>query len=385
MNNLINHGIDGTKFALGLIIASVYKIFKKKDIYIVGERKDQCQDNGYYLFKYIRENHEDDKVYYCITKDSNQLDRIKSLGNIVYYKSFKHYILYILSKKLICAHVGSCTPDTPVIWKLEEKKIINKKRMFIQHGITKELISSLMYKSTNFETFICGAKPEYEFVKNNFGYKDEAVKYLGLCRFDNLHNFKVKKQILLMPTWRQWFGMSGINEMSREDFKKSDYFKKYNALINNKKLHELLKDKNLELIFYPHHEMQRYIDLFNTISENIVVARENLYDVQILLKESQLLITDYSSIAFDFAYMRKPIIYYQFDDIKYYKSHYEKGYFDYERDGFGKVTKYEDELISSIDEILKNKVNRYMHRIDNFFILNDKDNCRRHYQCMMNT
>lgn len=385
MNNLINHGIDGIKFTFGLMIASVYKIFKKKDIYIIGERKDQCQDNGYYLFKYIRENHENDKVYYCITKNSKQLDKIKSLGNIVYYKSLKHYILYILSKKLICAHVGSCTPDTPIIWKMEEKKIINKRRMFIQHGIIKESISSLMYKSTNFEAFVCGAKPEYEFVKNNFGYKDESVKYLGLCRFDNLHDFKMKKQILLMPTWRQWLGMDGINEMSREDFKESDYFKKYNSLINSKKLHELLKHKNLELIFYPHNEIQRYIDIFNTTLEGVIVADKNLYDVQTLLKESQLLITDYSSIAFDFAYMKKPIIYYQFDDIKYYKSHYEKGYFDYERDGFGKVTKDEDELIRCIDDVLNNKENKYVDRINKFFILNDSNNCKRHYECMMDT
>ena len=44
---------------------------------------------------------------------------------------------------------------------------------------------------------------------------------------------------------------------------------------------------------------------------------------------------DYSSIAFDFAYMKKPLIYYQFDQDKYYTNHFAKGYFDCERDGFG--------------------------------------------------
>lgn len=384
MNNLMNHGIDGIKFILGLIIASVYKIFEKKDIYIIGERKDQCQDNGYYLFKYIRENHKDDKVYYCITKNSKQLHKIKPFGNIVYYKSIKHYVLYFISKKLICAHVASCTPDTPIIWKLEEKNIINKKRVFIQHGIIKELIPSLMYSSTNFEAFICGAKPEYEFVKKKFGYRNESVKYLGLCRFDGLHDFKTKKQILIMPTWRQWFGMNGINEMSIEDFKESDYFKKYSSLINNKMLHEILSYRNLKLIFYLHHEAQRYIKLFNTTSERVIIANENLYDVQTLLKESELLITDYSSIAFDFAYMRKSIIYYQFDDLKYYEAHYSKGYFDYQRDGFGKVTKNEEELIKCIEEVLNNKQNKYLERIDKFFILNDINNCKRHYEYIIN-
>ena len=47
-----------------------------------------------------------------------------------------------------------------------------------------------MYKSTKFDKFICGAKPEYEFIKNKFGYDDKRVKYLGFCRFDNLHKYK---------------------------------------------------------------------------------------------------------------------------------------------------------------------------------------------------
>lgn len=380
----MNHTIDGIKFVLGLMIGSVYKIFKKSDIYIIGERKDQCQDNGYYLFKYIRENYKSDKVYYCITKDSKQLHKIKSLGNIVYYKSLKHYILYFISKKLICAHVGSCTPDIPIIWKLEEKNIMSKRRVFIQHGITKELIPSLMYSSTKFEVFICGANPEYKFIKEKFGYRNDAVKYLGFCRFDGLHDFKTEKQILIMPTWRQWFGMNGIDEMSIEKFRESEYFKNYNSLINNKILHEFLDCENLKLIFYLHHEAQRYITLFNTASERVIIANENLYDVQALLKESKLLITDYSSIAFDFAYMRKPIIYYQFDDLKYYEAHYSKGYFSYKRDGFGKVIKDEDELVSSIKKALNNHQNEYLDRIEKFFTLNDNNNCKRHYEYIMN-
>ena len=380
MRNLINHIIELSKLLGALIISPIFKIYDKNKIYLIGERKDQCQDNGYHLFKYVRKNHKNDRFYYCITKDSKQLEKVRDLGNIVYYKSFKHYLYYILADKLICAHVGSCTPDDPIIWKCEEKNFIKKNRVFIQHGITKELIPSLMFMTSSITTFICGAKPEYNFVKDKFGYPEENVKYLGFCRFDNLHNIKIKNQILIMPTWRQWFGMDGNNEMNEDEFKKSDYFCKYNELINSKKLDELLNQKNMSAIFYPHNEMQRYLHLFNTSCKNIIIASKNDYDVQNLLKESKLLITDYSSIAFDFAYMKKPMIYYQFDKAMYEKYHYKKGYFDYERDGFGRAVDNYNELINEIIRNLENNKNEYLNRVNYFFEIYDSNNCKRHYE-----
>lgn len=381
MNRRITHSIDGIKLLLALVSAPIYKMFIRKNIYLIGERKDQCQDNGYHFFKYVRENHKNDKFYYCITKDSKQLEKIKGLGNIVYYKSFKHYLYYVVSKKLVCAHVGSCTPDTPITWKFEERKFIKKNRMFIQHGITKELIPSLTKNKSMINTFICGAKPEFEFVKKEFGYPKNSVKYLGFCRFDNLHSFKTKKQILIMPTWRQWFGMDGNNVVSSEEFAKSDYFKAYNSIINNKKFSNMLKSNSMEIIFYPHNEMQRYLHLFKSSFDNIIVASKNSYDVQTLLKESEILITDYSSIAFDFAYMKKPVIYYQFDDDEYYKNHYAKGYFDYEEDGFGPISKSIDELLYFIENLsIYGLQNKYIDRVNNFFEIYDSNNSKRHYE-----
>ena len=41
------------------------------------------------------------------------------------------------------------------------------------------------------------------------------------------------------------------------------------------------------------------------------------------------MITDYSSVFFDFSYMRKPVIFYQFDEKKFRKAQYAEGYFSY--------------------------------------------------------
>lgn len=385
MNRLLIHIIDIAKVTTAMLSLPVYKLINKKAIYLIGERKDQCQDNGYHLFKYIRTNHPEDKVYYCITKDSKQLKKIKDLGNIIYHGTIRHYIYYILASKIVGAHLGSCDPESPIIWKLEGKGKFKKYKMFIQHGITKELIPSLMKKNTGVNTFVCGAKPEYDYVKKNFGYDEAEVKYLGFCRFDNLHDFKEKNQILLMPTWRAWFGGSTWGGNNDDEFLSSDYYKRFQSLINNKKLEEYLVENDMDLVFYPHHEMQRYLKYFSTSTRRIKIAKAEKYDVQDLLKESKLLITDYSSIAFDFAYMRKPIIYYQFDQEEYFSKHYQKGYFDYERDGFGKVIKEEEDLVKYLMKIINCKdFNKYINRDKSFFTLYGNENCKRHYEIIIN-
>ena len=377
---------DLIKLCAAKCISPILKTFNKKfrDIWLIGERKSEAKDNGYHLFKYIRENHPDDEVYYVIDKNSNDLEKIKDLGNIIYHDSFKHYLYYAMSNKLICAHLGSCVPDSPVCWKFADRDMRNKKKVFIQHGITKELIPSLMYENTKADLFICGAKPEYDFVKANFGYPENSVKYTGFARFDALHDRNEKNQILVMPTWRQWIPSntwSNRESDCNKIFLESDYYNQFNQLLNNQKLINLLEKNNMKLIFYLHHEMQGYIDLFNVNSDKIVIAREEKYDVQQLLKESKILITDYSSIAFDFGYMRKPIIYYQFDEDKYYKNHYQKGYYNYEADGFGPKVIKSTSLIDELSNILDNGIDTiFKSRYDKFFPLYDQENCKRHYE-----
>ena len=92
------------------------------------------------------------------------------------------------------------------------------------------------------------------------------------------------------------------------------------------------------------------------------------------------MITDYSSVAFDFAYLHKPIVYTQFDVEQFFSKHYLKGYFDYVRDGFGEV---EYDLDSTVDRIIEYMGNgcllkdEYRKRIDTFFAFHDRQCCER--------
>ena len=215
---------------------------------------------------------------------------------------------------------------------------------------------------------------------SNFHYSTKQLQYTGFARFDNLIDTSSGNQILVMPTWRSF--LSGINE---EEFKLSEYYIQWQSFLNDSSLHDKLTQYDVKLIFYPHYEIQRFIHLFASESDCIIIASKEKYDVQDLLK-SDILITDYSSVFFDFAYMNKPCVYYQFDEEKYRENHYNEGYFNYRTMGFGEVVITKDELISTILDYLElgfeNK-REYAERYKQFFPLHDDKNCERIYNAIL--
>jgi CDP-glycerol glycerophosphotransferase (TagB/SpsB family) len=181
-----------------------------------------------------------------------------------------------------------------------------------------------------------------------------------------------------MPTWRGY-----LKSLKKDELVTSQYFSEWNRVLTNERLAAFLEAENIDLIFYPHYEMQPHLAYFQSRSPRIKIADFANYDVQSLLKESAFLITDYSSVFFDFAYMRKPTAYYQFDQETFFSKHYQKGYFDYEKNGFGPVAKDMSTLIEIIMEQGKDlsKIKDvYYERCKEFFPLRDANNCERIFQ-----
>ena len=134
------------------------------------------------------------------------------------------------------------------------------------------------------------------------------------------------------------------------------------------------------MYFYLHPHFKDYSSLFVTNLSNIKVLPFDNGDLQLLIKESAIFITDFSSLAFDFAYMRKPVIYYQYDEKEYFEKHYIKGYFDYRRDGFGPVCNTFESTKDTIKKYLNQSQKTDKQFIDNgdrFFVIRDNYNCQR--------
>lgn len=377
------------KIILASIIAKIiYKKKKYRNIWLIAERSNEARDNGYHLFKYIRENFPNMNVYYVIEKNCYDFGKVEVLGNVIEYRSWKHYFYYAMCSKLVSTHLYESSPEPR--WCTQVRKIlpVNQKICFLQHGVTKDYIEGLSANKAEIDLFVSGALPEYEFITSDFGHINEKVQYLGFPRFDMLHELKTENYILLMPTFRKWLQFEGIKigEKEEKDFLKSNYYRRYQSLLNNKELYKMLKENNSKLIFYPHFEVQKFIHLFQE-NDQVVIADKEHYDVQQLLINSKVLITDFSSVYFDFAYMKKPLSYYHFDYNQYREGHYSKGYFDYELDGFGPVIKDEDELVNWIINTYEKNCtleDKYSDRISAFFPLYDKNNTKRNFEAINN-
>lgn len=370
------------KFLVVIPIAMIAGIWKK-DLWIITERPAQARDNGYCFFEYLCKEKSEQKVYYIIDMNSSDYQKIKKYKNVINYDSWKHFFYYCLSKVHISAHINGCCPSNAPICK-RIKNILGIKDVFIPHGVSYGISEFCLQKYARVDLFICSGQPEYENVLKNYGYSEKEVAYTGFPRLDNWHKLKINpSQIVLMPTWRLYLAQNPDTI-----FEETSYFKAYQSLIVNKELSDFLVKKNLKLIFYLHNEMRKYVNTFHTKCPNIeVVYQDNAYDIQELLKSSALLITDYSSVHFDFAYMGKPVIYYQFDQEEFFQKQYRKGQFDVEKNGFGPVVYTEEELVNSI--IVKcNKdffiEDSYYRRMRNFYCLYDEHNSDRVYKQIEN-
>ena len=182
-----------------------------------------------------------------------------------------------------------------------------------------------------------------------------------------------------MPTWR------GAHYPSGEAFADTAFCRAYQSLLLSDELAQLLERYDCRLVFYPHVEMQRYMPLFQTRSERVILADKSTHDVQRLLTDCAMLVTDYSSVFFDVAFLRKPVVYYQFDEEEFRKYHYQKGYFDFRRDGFGPVCTTQEALLEALTESFENGMEmqtEYAQRTERFFPLHDGNNCRRTFEAI---
>ena len=365
---------------LKFCIAKILFLFSKKyyNVWLISERGDEAKDNGYVFFEYLLKNHPDINTYYVISKKSKDVNRISDKSKIVNYQSFKHILMYINAEYLISTHLMGFSPEFHCFTKLEKKFAFFKgrgKKIFLQHGIIYNYLPAL--KNEKLDLFITSAEKEKEFICNEFNFSNKVVKCTGLARYDNLIG-KSKNFILVMPTWRQ-----NLYYMNNTEFMNTPYYKNWNLLLNDKHINEILEKNNLKLFFYPHYEMQRFLNCFDIKSSNVFLIDSQKYQISDMLRECKIFITDYSSTFFDVAYMKKPVIFYQFDYNDFYKQHYQRGYLDLKTANFGYRGTKCKEIISYLDNICKRKYkieDIQKKTIDSFYKYHDQNNCDRIYK-----
>jgi CDP-glycerol glycerophosphotransferase len=279
-----------------------------KPVWIVGELPYKAQDNGMHFFRHMRENHPEIDAYYVIREDSPERRNLEGLDHVLFYRSTEHIDKVLQAERI----VGSHHPDFLYPSRSPRfRRRVRAEKVFLQHGVTgaKWMVPNYGKQVSSFETSlvcVCSER-EKQFFVDDFGYAPKEVAVTGFARFDALFADDVPvvdRQILVMPTWRPWL-------QDPTTFTESDYFHRWHDLLTGPEMRELEERTGAEVVLCLHPNMQQFSHHFS--SEHVRVVVQGEVDVQHLIKESAVMVTDYSSVAFDFAFLRKPVIYYQFD------------------------------------------------------------------------
>ena len=361
---------------------SDYCKLKKQEIWVFLDRESQADDNAEHLYRWMKKNHPEIQIYFILMKSSHDWNRLKKENfNLIDYNSNEFNEIINKCDKLISSSIG----DT--VHKFYNSKIKNKKFIFLQHGVTKDNISQWL-NTENIDLIITVSQDEYNsFISDEYGYKftEKEVVLTGFPRFDSLiTNNNAENIILFTPTWRKDIvGEIDVADKRKinKNFSKTKYFKEISHFLNYRHLNGILSKYNYKLVFFLHPNTQDYANLFKSSSRINITTYHNS-SIQEYLKKSKIMITDYSSLAFDMAYMNKPVIYYQFDREEFFSGvhSYTYGYYNYEQDGFGPIVISLSSLIYVLSQYLDKNCSvekRYIENTKNFFSFSDNNNCSR--------
>ncbi len=358
--------------------------YSKKNIWITYDKLFKSGDCGEYFFRYVSDNTKEN-IYYILNKDAKYYSTLKKkYKRILSFNSFKCKLISSHAKIVFLTDQSAMAFCSYNKFQADLcKNIFNADNYHIQHGLTIQDLRHVQNRLTdNIKRYYLASKfEEKNLLNEEYGFKKDELVLTGIPRFDGLHDNK-EKIILLTPTWRVNLAMNSQSGKIRDynsNFKKSKYFELYNNLINNEELLNNLKKYNYKLRFIIHPTLINNIDDYDK-NDYVEIYPANLIDYETELRNASLMITDYSGVQYDFAYMKKPIIYYHPKELP---PSYGSGTMDYEKNGFGPIISNEKDLIAAITKVLKvdcKNDTKYINRIKTFFEYDDFNSCKRIYE-----
>jgi CDP-glycerol glycerophosphotransferase (TagB/SpsB family) len=246
------------------------------------------------------------------------------------------------------------------------------KLVFLHHGVLgfKKFNDYYLNDKNRMDIFTVGSEAERRILIETIGVNSDIVKVTGYARYDFLRNElpRHRRQIVYMPTYRDWVG---------DDFNSSQFAARIYGFLNNKRLHELLELKNVDLQFYMHYRMQSQIDIASINSARVRFTKAGVQSPSEIIAQSRMLITDYSSVAWDFRFLEKPVAFYRFDKDRYDS---ERGsYLPLDEDIIGCVFYDEDSLINEIENTIGSnfECRPTSRSVDDYFPAMDGNSCQR--------
>ncbi|KZX10826.1 CDP-glycerol glycerophosphotransferase family protein [Methanobrevibacter filiformis] len=227
----------------------------------------------------------------------------------------------------------------------EYKQEFEKNTKILDYLISQNDYSSSIFKRAfNFK----GKMLEIGYPRNDVLINDNNEE--NILNIKNKLNIpKNKKIILYAPTWRDnKFHSEGIYKFSTEldfDILKKELNQDYMIIV---KYHYLVRENK------DHYD-----------SDFVIIADEKT-DIQELYLISDILITDYSSVMFDYSLLKKPMIFYTYD-LEFYKNNLRDFYFNIYEEAPGPILETNEEIVNYIKSFnTEEYFLKYQNKYSNF-------------------
>lgn len=366
--------------------------FSRHKIWLFLDKIYKGGDSSEYMYRYCQKQNDGIRKYYLLDKSSADYARMRREG----YKplvrgTLKHRLIFLNADMVIASNsTVFAFNDYGFENSLPIRGDVHFDVACVQHGMSVQKIAIAQNRlRDNTRLYFCASKYEIENlskpVYDYVGY--DALKLTGVPRYDGLVN-RAQKIIVISPTWRMQSALpvtrsEGVSRDFNPHFKETNYFKVYNSLINDPRLLNAARHYGYRIQYVLHPIVSPQHDDFdkNDVVEIIPSIGDMSYEK--IFCEGALMVTDFSGVQFDFAYMRKPVIYLHHHDIP---QHYEEGTFFYDTMGFGEICHTNDELIDVLCRYMENDCKMpqlYHDRADDFFEFSDNNNCARIYPFML--
>ncbi len=344
-------------------------------------------DSPKYLYEYLYDKYGDQyRFIWCLNRRTREVKgrpsicRRHSLRYVYYTARAKYFICntrqpawFKKRKETVFVETWHGTPLKKLAFDLEDIHAVSQDHKKLFYSQSKEwdyLVSANRFSTDVFERAFCFPREkiiETGYPRNDILYSEHAGRIAEEVKRE-LGIPKGKRVILYAPTWRD-----------NQFYEKAKY--KFTLVLDLERMRREFGNDSV-LLLRTHYYIADRLELSGL--DDFVYNGSGYGDVSRLYLVSDICITDYSSVFFDFANLKRPLLFFAYD-LEDYKEEIRGMYLDMEKELPGPVVQTNDELIDALrhlDEVTEQYRERYERFYDKFCHIDDGNAAERVVQAV---
>ena len=315
---------------------------RRRSRWLVGENRGwPTGDNGYWFTRYCHETRPGQTVRLVIDRQSPWYDRGTREGlPVIAYGGPRHAWAYLRATTAFYTHL----PSDLICLRCFDLFGFRGKLVYLHHGVLgfKAFDSLYRHYLGVMDLFTVAAPFEREILIDQERFPRQRIAMTGYPRHDRLKlSSAVSRKILYMPTHRSTYDGAESEGQLRAHTER---------LLRSPRLHRLLESHDVHLVALPHPYLKSLVTL-STSNPHIRIVPPGTTELNRLMEESALLITDYSSVAWDFLQRGRPVVFYRFDLDGYRRDR--SSYLDLDDETLGPVAHNQNVLLNWVEYYLE--------------------------------